>query len=146
MAGCTISPAAFTMAMEVIILASRLVVGGECLKSGMRLPPIRAYMDDLTIITTTNACTKRLLYILQENIRWARMEIKPSKSQGHREEVEAKCSSGTGKICSVKLTILDSMFLSSLQVISLFSTPSHLIQRPCLAWDTALAHLSASSW
>lgn len=40
-----------------------------------------AYMDDMTTITTTKACTKRLLYKLQENIRWARMEIKPSKSR-----------------------------------------------------------------
>ncbi len=46
----------------------------------------------------------------------------------------------------VKLNILDSVFHSSLQVIFLLSTHSHLIQRPCLAWDTALAHLSASSW
>ncbi len=79
MAGCTISPLAFTMAMELIIQASRWVVGGERLKSGLQLPPIRAYMDDMTTITTTNACTKRLLYKLQGNIRWARMEIKPSK-------------------------------------------------------------------
>ncbi len=81
MLGCTISPLAFTMAMELIIRASRWVVGGERLKSGLRLPPIRAYMDDMTTITTTNACTKRLLYKLQGNIGWARMEIKPSKSR-----------------------------------------------------------------
>ena len=81
MAGCTISPLAFTMAMEVIIRASRWVVGGERLKSGLRLPPIRAYMDDMTTITTTIACTKRLLEKLQGNIKWARMEIKPSKSR-----------------------------------------------------------------
>ena len=81
MAGCTISPLAFTMAMELIIRASRWVVGGERLKSGLRLPPIRAYMDDMTTITTTVACTKRLLEKLQGNIKWARMEIKPSKSR-----------------------------------------------------------------
>ncbi len=81
MAGCTISPLAFTMAMELIIRASWWVVGGERLKSGLWLPPIRAYMDDMTTITTTNACTKRLLYKLQGNIRWARMEIEPSKSR-----------------------------------------------------------------
>ncbi|KAL0199484.1 hypothetical protein M9458_008024, partial [Cirrhinus mrigala] len=78
MAGCTISPLAFTMAMEVIIRASRWVVGGQKLKSGLRLPPIRAYMDDMTILTTTKACARRLLNKLQENIQWARMEIKPS--------------------------------------------------------------------
>jgi len=31
------------------------------LASGMRLPPIRAYMDDMTTMTTTVACTNRLL-------------------------------------------------------------------------------------
>ncbi|TWW73490.1 hypothetical protein D4764_15G0008840 [Takifugu flavidus] len=68
------------MAMELIIRASCWVVGGERLKNGLRLPPIRAYMDDMTTITTTRACTKRLLEKLQKNIQWARMEIKPSKS------------------------------------------------------------------
>lgn len=81
MAGCTISPLAFTMAMEIIIRASRWVVGGERTADGIRLPPIRAYMDDMTTLTTTAACTRRLLGKLQENIKWARMKIKPSKSR-----------------------------------------------------------------
>ena len=81
MAGCTISPLAFTMAMEVIIRASKWVVGGERLTSGIRLPPIRAYMDDMTTMTTTVPCTRRLLGKLQENITGARMKFKPSKSR-----------------------------------------------------------------
>ncbi|KAK0136753.1 Retrovirus-related Pol polyprotein from type-2 retrotransposable element R2DM [Merluccius polli] len=81
MAGCTISPLAFTMAMEVIIRASRWVVGGEQIRPGLRLPPIRAYMDDMTTLTSTIPCTRRLLRKLQENIEWARMKFKPSKSR-----------------------------------------------------------------
>lgn len=81
MAGCTISPLAFTMAMEVIIRASKWVVGGQWADSGLRLPPLRAYMDDITTLTTTVPCTRRLLGKLEENIRWARMKIKPSKSR-----------------------------------------------------------------
>lgn len=81
MAGCTISPLAFTMAMEVIIRASCWVVGGEQLKPGLRLPPIRAYMDDMTTLTSTIACTRQLLRKLQENIEWARMKFKLSKSR-----------------------------------------------------------------
>lgn len=46
----------------------------------------------------------------------------------------------------VKLSRMDSMLQSSLQVIFLLFTPSHFIQLPCLAWDTARAHLPASSW
>ncbi len=79
MAGCTISPLAFTMAMEIIIRASKWVVGGERLQCNQRLPPIRAYMDDLTTLTTTVPCTKRLLEKLHQNITWARMKLKPSK-------------------------------------------------------------------
>jgi len=81
MAGCTISPLAFTMAMEIIIRASRWVVGGEHLASGMRLPPIRAYMDDMTTMTTKVACTNRLLGKLTDNFEWERMQFKPSKSR-----------------------------------------------------------------
>lgn len=81
MAGCTISPLAFTMAMEVIIRASRWVVGGERSKNGIHLPPIRAYMNNMTILTTTAACTRRLLGKLQENIKWAWMKIKLNKSR-----------------------------------------------------------------
>ncbi|CAJ1053434.1 hypothetical protein D4764_02G0002730 [Xyrichtys novacula] len=43
------------------------------------LPPIKVYMDNMMTITTTNACTKRLLDKIQENIKWLGMEIKPSK-------------------------------------------------------------------
>lgn len=48
--------------------------------TGLRLPPLRAYMDNITILTTTVPCTRRLLGKLEENISWARMKIKPGKS------------------------------------------------------------------
>ena len=56
LAGCTVS-----MAMEVILRASKWVVGGERLQDGTRLPPIQGYMDDMTTLTTTAPCTRRLL-------------------------------------------------------------------------------------
>jgi len=55
-----ISPLAFTMAME-IIRASKWVVGGERRQDGMRLTPIRAYMDDMTLVTSTVPCMMRIL-------------------------------------------------------------------------------------
>ncbi|ONI45671.1 hypothetical protein AN642_00195 [Epulopiscium sp. SCG-B10WGA-EpuloA2] len=81
MAGCTISPLAFTMAMEVIIRASKWVVGGERRQDGLCLTPIRAYMDDMTLITTMVPCMKRVLERLNKNLKWAGMKIKPSKSR-----------------------------------------------------------------
>lgn len=83
MVGCTISPLAFTMAMEVIIRASKWVVGGEHLQAGHRLPPIHVYMDDMTTLTSTIPCTKRLLEKLHANITWARMKLKPSNYKEH---------------------------------------------------------------
>lgn len=80
MAGCTTSPLAFTMAMEIIIRASRWVVGGARLLSGQKLPPIQAYMDDLTTLTTTGPCTKRLLEKLHQNITGARMKLSAEAS------------------------------------------------------------------
>ena len=81
MAGCTISPLVFTLVMEVIIRASKWVVGGQRLGSSLRLPPLRAYMHDITTLTTTVPCTRRLLGKLEENITWAHMKIRPSKSR-----------------------------------------------------------------
>ena len=53
MAGFTIYPLAFTMAMEIIIRASKWVVGGERHQDGICLTLTRAYMDDMMLVTTT---------------------------------------------------------------------------------------------
>lgn len=68
------------MAMEIIIRASKWVVGSQRLGSSLRLPPLRGYMGDMTTLTTTVPCTRRLLRKLEKNISWARMKINPSKS------------------------------------------------------------------
>ena len=46
---------------------------------------------------------------------------------------------------TMKLSLLDSMAQRSLHLSFFFSTPSQFIQRPCLACDTALDRLAASS-
>ena len=45
------------------------------------LTPIRAYMDDMMLVTTTVPCMKRILETLNKNIKWADMKIKPTKSR-----------------------------------------------------------------
>ena len=47
----------------------------------MRLTPIRAYMDDMTLVTTTVPCMRRILERLDKNLKWAGMKIKPTKSR-----------------------------------------------------------------
>ena len=50
------------MAMEVIIRASKWVGRGEGLQDGTRLPPIQAYMDDMTTLTKTARSARRLYW------------------------------------------------------------------------------------
>lgn len=60
----TLSLLAFAMAMEVIVRASKWVVGGERMQNGMRLPPVR---DDMTLLITTAPWIQRLLDSYKES-------------------------------------------------------------------------------
>ncbi|KAL0159986.1 hypothetical protein M9458_043711, partial [Cirrhinus mrigala] len=77
--GCTISPILFVAAFEIILIGARQMVGGIKLPTGKRLPPLRSYMDDVTSLLQTAACTSRLLKRMDELMSWARMKIKPCK-------------------------------------------------------------------
>lgn len=61
--------------------ASKWVVGGERQQNGMHLPSVRAYMDDMTLVTATVPFTKRLLERVNKNLKWDGMKIKHSKSR-----------------------------------------------------------------
>ncbi|KAI4887728.1 hypothetical protein NFI96_005940 [Prochilodus magdalenae] len=54
---------------------------GPLTKSGTRQPPIRAYMDDLTVTTTSVPGCRWILQGLERLITWARMDFKPVKSR-----------------------------------------------------------------
>ncbi|KAL2095427.1 hypothetical protein ACEWY4_010146 [Coilia grayii] len=79
--GCSNSPILFVAAFEVILIGARKMAGGVKLPSGQRLLPVRGYMDDITTILQTAACTARLLKRIDELVAWARMKIKPAKSR-----------------------------------------------------------------
>ena len=77
--GCAISPILFVASFEVILIGARQMARGIKQPSGQRLPPLRAYMDDVTTLLQT--CTSRLLKRMDKLMLWTRMKIKPSKSQ-----------------------------------------------------------------
>ncbi|KAJ8334019.1 hypothetical protein SKAU_G00413380 [Synaphobranchus kaupii] len=78
--GCSISPILFTAAFEIILIGGKQMVRGVRNQSGQRLPALRSYMDDVTTLLQTAACTNRLLKRLEELLIWARIKIKPAKS------------------------------------------------------------------
>ena len=50
--GCTISATLFTLAMNLLIKTAELEYRGLITRPRLRQPPIRAYMDNMTITTT----------------------------------------------------------------------------------------------
>ncbi|XP_076075792.1 uncharacterized protein LOC143046522 [Mytilus galloprovincialis] len=54
---------------------------GPLLSSGVRQPPVRAFMDDMTVTAKTVIEGRWTLEELERMIKWARMKFKPSKSR-----------------------------------------------------------------
>ncbi|GFO12335.1 reverse transcriptase [Plakobranchus ocellatus] len=77
--GCAISPILFVMAMEVILNAAEGSAGPANLGGGCSMPPLKAFMDDTTIICSKEDETRRMLTRLDDLMSWCRMEFKPKK-------------------------------------------------------------------
>ena len=54
---------------------------GLLIKTGVRQPPIRAYIDDLRVTTAMVSGCRWLLRGLERSVLWARMQFKPAKSR-----------------------------------------------------------------
>ncbi|GFS07705.1 reverse transcriptase [Elysia marginata] len=79
--GCTISPILIVMAMEVILKAAEGSAGPANLGGGCSMPPLKAFMDDTTIICSKEEETRRMLALLDTLMAWCRMKFKPKKSR-----------------------------------------------------------------
>ena len=49
--------------------------------SGIYQPPIRGFMDDLTVTTTTHKQARWVLSALEDSVSWTRMKFKAKKSR-----------------------------------------------------------------
>ena len=79
--GCTISPILFVLAMEVITKAAERSGAGIAFSEGEELPPIRAFMDDLTLLCPSTEAVMNILSKLEELMDWSRMKFKTRKSR-----------------------------------------------------------------
>ncbi|XP_074527636.1 uncharacterized protein LOC141791255 [Halichoeres trimaculatus] len=79
--GCTISVILFSLAMNMVAKSAELECRGPKTKSGVRQPPIRAFMDDLTVTTESVPGCRWILHGLERLTTWARMRFKPEKSR-----------------------------------------------------------------
>ncbi|XP_063054019.1 uncharacterized protein LOC134448252 [Engraulis encrasicolus] len=79
--GCTISVTLFSLAMNMLTKSAEPECRGPLMSSGQRQPPIRAFMDDLTVTTESVPGCRWLLRGLEKMMVWARMRFKPAKSR-----------------------------------------------------------------
>ena len=73
---CVISPLLFVLAME-LIFTSKGVMKNEHLT--LTLPPSRAFMDDITILVSSQISADGLLQRYYDLFSWVRMKAKPKK-------------------------------------------------------------------
>lgn len=76
---CTISVSLFSLAMNMIVKSAEVKCRGPKSRSGTWQPPIRAFMDDFTVMTTSVPECRWLLQGLERLITWAKMSFKPAK-------------------------------------------------------------------
>ena len=76
-----LSAALFSLAINMIVKSAEIVCRGPMMKTGVRQPSIRAYMDDLTVTTTSVMGSRWILRSLEKLIAWVRMKFKSAKSR-----------------------------------------------------------------
>ena len=81
MMGCVISPLLFVMCMEIILRGARQAASGEILSNGSELPPMKAFMDDVTTLVPSEEETRSLLERIGSLFNRCRMKAKPKKSR-----------------------------------------------------------------
>ena len=106
MMGCVISPLLFIMCMEMLLWGAKDATEGEIVDGGIVLPPVKAFMDDVTTLTESRTGTELLLQRLNELFAWCRMKAKPKKCRSlsivHGQVKEIHFSIGGDQIPTVK--------------------------------------------
>ena len=79
--GCSVSPILFVLAMQLLLKATENNVDIVKIGGGFRMPPVKAFMDDTTILPSKESITRKILSLMDKQIIWCRMKFKPQKSR-----------------------------------------------------------------
>ena len=79
--GCSVSPILFILAMQLLLK----VIGNNAeiveLGGGFQMPPVKAFMDDTTILSSKESTTHKILRLIDKQMIWCRMKFKSNKSR-----------------------------------------------------------------
>ena len=79
--GCTISPSLFVLARQILLKAAGSNIPEAHIGKGVYMPPIKAFMDDTTLIMNRKKVVQNTLDRLNNLLGWCRMAFKPAKSR-----------------------------------------------------------------
>ena len=79
--GCIISIIIFAAAMNLLVKSVEKLSRGPVTESGVKQPPMRAFMNDMTVTTKSMVQGRWMLEDIKRIITWARMRFKPAKSR-----------------------------------------------------------------
>lgn len=79
--GCTVSPILFVLAMQILLKATEASTVMVKLGKGIVMPPLKAFMDDTTVLANKASMASKILKRLEELMVWSRMKFKPAKSR-----------------------------------------------------------------
>ena len=107
-AGCTVSVilflAAFNTILEFVLQDKEALY---CMKNGNLLPLLRAFMDDVSILTTSVPAAIKVLKRFEMALDWARMAAKPAKSRS--------CVIKMGRCMNVEPFVVKEVVIPSIQ-------------------------------
>ena len=78
---CTVSPVLFVLSIQLLLKATESKSNFVELGRGCQMPPMKAFMDDTTILSSKESTTRKLISFMDELIIWCRMKFKPQKSR-----------------------------------------------------------------
>ena len=84
MMGCVISPLIFVLVMEMLLHSTKDTTNKKT------VPSMKAFMDDVMVISESKSHMEKQLKHLQELFKWAVMKVKPSKSRS-LSIIKGKC-------------------------------------------------------
>ena len=80
-AGCIILVNLFALGMNMLLKASEVECRDPTTRTSLRHPPIRAYIDNMTITITFVIGARGLLIGIEKLITWAKMSFNAAKSR-----------------------------------------------------------------
>ena len=78
---CTISPSLFVLAMQILLKVAGSNIPEAHIGKGVYMPPIKAFMDDTTLIMLRKKVVQNTLDKLNNLLGLRRMAFKPAKSR-----------------------------------------------------------------